>query len=74
MHQRERIHSRSQIVHHDAGAFGQPLQSADRKRLPHIEDTEEYKAGKKSFPSEGDSDQRDELAGDFIDDDELRIF
>ena len=74
MHNGERINSRSQVVHHDAGAFGQPLQSPDGKRLPHIEDTKEYKAREKSFPSQRDGDERDQLPRDFIDDDELRVF
>src|ERR1019366_1346596 len=44
MHDGERIKSRSQVVHHNAGALGQPLQSPNWKRLPNIEDTEENKA------------------------------
>ena len=74
MHHGERIKSRSQVVHHNAGAFGQSLQSPDGKRLPNIEHTEEYKTREKCFPRERNGDERDKLAGDFIDDDELRIF
>src|SRR6202041_806259 len=58
----------------DAGAFGKPLQSPDGKRFQNIEDTKEYKAREKCFPSEGDGDERYELAGDFVDDAELRVF
>ena len=74
MHDGERIKSRSQVVHHNASAFGQPLQSPNRKRLQNIEDTEKYKAREKGFPSERNGDERNQLPGDFIDDDELRVF
>ena len=74
MHDRERIKPRPQIIHHDSGAFRQPLQSPDWKRLQNIEDTKKYKAREKGFPSERDGDQRDQLSGDFVNHDELRIF
>ena len=74
MHDGERVKSRSQIVHNNAGALGQPLQSPNRKRLPNIEDTEEYKARKKTFPSKRNGDEGYQLSRDFVDDDELRIF
>ena len=74
MHDGERIKSRCQVIHHNAGALGQPLQSANRKRLPNIEDTEEYKAREKSFPSQRDGDECNQLPRNFIDDDELRVF
>src|SRR5208282_59836 len=73
MYDGERIKSRSQVVDYNAGALGQPFQSADGKRFPHIEDTKKYKAREKSFPSERDGDKSNELSGNFIDDDELRI-
>src|SRR5271166_3535186 len=74
MHDGESIKARAQVIHHDAGAFGEPLQPADRKRLQDIEDTKEYKAREKRFPGERDGDESDELAGDFVDDYELGIF
>ena len=74
MHDGERIKPRSQIIHHYTGTLRQPFQSANRKRLPNIEDTEEYKAREKSFPSQRDPDECNQLPGDFIDDDELRVF
>ena len=73
MHDRKRVKSRSQVVHHNAGALGQPLQSPNRKRLPNIEDTEEYKAREKGFPTERDGDDCNQLPRYFINDDELRI-
>ena len=74
MHDSQRIKSRSQVIHHDPGAFGQLLQQAERRRLQDIENTKKYKACEKSFPSEWDSDERDQLARNFVDHDELRIF
>ena len=74
MHDGERIKSRSQVIHHYTGTLGQPFQSPNRKRLPNIEDTEEYKAREKGFPSERDGDECNQLPGDFINDDELRVF
>jgi len=74
MHNCERIQSRSQVVHYNACALGQSLQSPNRKRLQNIEDTEEYKAREKGFPSRRDGDERNQLSGNFIDDDELRVF
>src|ERR1700722_19083241 len=74
MHDGKRIKSCTEIVHYNAGAFRQPLQSANGKRLPDIEDTEKYKAREKRFPNERYSDERDELPSNFVDDDELRIF
>ena len=71
MHHSERVKSRSQVVHHNAGAFGKPLQSPNRKRFPNIEHTEEYKAREKSFPSQRDGDEYNQLPRNFIDDDEL---
>jgi hypothetical protein len=74
MHDCKRIKSRAQIIHHNAGAFGEPLQPPDWKRLQNIEDTEKYKAHEKRFPSQRDSNEGDKLPGDFIDDDELGVF
>ena len=74
MHDGEGIKSRAQIVDDDAGAFGKPLQAPDGKRFQNIEDTKEYKASEKRFPGEWNGDECDELAGDFVDDDELRVF
>ena len=74
MHDGERIKSRAQIVDDDAGAFRKPFQPPDGKRFQNIEDTKEYKAGEKRFPGERYGDEGDELTGDLVDDDELRVF
>jgi hypothetical protein len=74
MHDGKRKKARAQIIHHDTGAFGQPLQQADGRRLQDIEDTEKYKAREERFPSERDGDEGDQLASDLVYDDELRIF
>ena len=74
MHDDQSIESRTQVIHYDAGAFRQPLEPADRRRLQDIEDTKKYKAGEKSFPSERNSDEGDELPGNFVDHYELGIF
>ncbi len=74
MHDCERIKSRAQVIHYDTGALGQSLQPSNGIRLPNIEDTEEYKAREKRFPTERNRDERNQLPRDFIDDDELRVF
>ena len=74
MHDRERIKPRSQIVYHNARALGQPLKPSNRKRLEDIEDTEKYKAREKSFPSERDGDERNQLSSGFVNDNELWVF
>ena|SRR5215467_11337520 len=74
MHEDESVESRAQVIHYDAGAFGEPLEPADRWRLHNIEDTKKYKASEKSFPSERNRDESDELPRNFVDHDELRVF
>src|SRR5580692_7135224 len=74
MHDCERIKSRAQVVYHNAGAFGKPLQPANWEWFPDIEDTKEYKARDKRFPSERDGDESNELSCNFVNDDELRVF
>ncbi len=73
MHDDQGVESRAQVVDDDASAFGQPFQSSDGKRLPHIEDTEKYKAREKGFPRQRNGDEGNELPGNFIDNDKLRI-
>ena len=74
MHNDESIQSRPQVIDDDSDAFWQALQLPHRRWLQNIEDTKKYKAREKSFPSEGDSNQRDQLTGDFVNHHKLRIF
>ena len=61
------------IIEHDPGALWKSLQLAYRRRLDDVEGSEKYKTGEKSFPRQGDGDQRDQLSGNLIDHDKLRI-
>src|SRR5258708_37809121 len=74
MHNGERIESCSQVIHHYTGTLGKLFQSPNWKRLPNIEDTEEYKAREKGFLSERDGDECNQLPGYFINKDEFRFF
>ncbi len=74
MHQDESVQACAQIIHHNADAFGEPLQPANRRRLQYVEDTKKYKASQKRFPSQRNRDQGDQLTRYLIDDDELRVF
>src|SRR5256885_1051937 len=74
MHDDESVQSSPEVIDYDSSAFRQTLQLTNRRRLQNVEDTKKYKAGEKGFPSEGDGNQRDQLTGDFVNHDELRIF
>jgi hypothetical protein len=73
LHYRERINSGSDIVHHDPRSFGKTLQLPHRGRLQNIEATEKYKAHEQGFPRDRSEEQRNPLARDFIDDNNLGI-
>src|SRR6266496_4440170 len=62
------------IIEHDSGTFWKSLQLSYRRRLDDIQRSEKYKTREESLPCEGNGDQRDELSGDLVDYDELRIF
>jgi len=74
LHYYESIDSRGDVVEHDSGAFWKFLQLSNGRGLDDIERSKKYKTSEKSFPRDGDSDEGDELPGDFVDYDELRIF
>src|SRR5579864_9415160 len=74
MHRNTGENPRGYIVKHDSGSFWKSLQLPNRRRLKDIESSEKYKTGEESFPRERNGDQGDELSGNFVDDDELRIF
>jgi hypothetical protein len=74
MHRNERENPCRQIIEDDSGAFWKLLQLPHRRRLDDIECSKKYKTREQSFPRQRDSDERDELTGDFVDDYELGIF
>ena len=65
--------SRRHIVKYDSSALGKSLQLPYGRRLKDIEGSKKYKTRKKSFPCQRNSDQRDELSSNFVDDHELGI-
>ena len=74
MHPNEGQNSCRNIIEYDSGALWKSLQLPHRRRLDDIKDSKKYKAREKGFPREGDGDQRDQLSGDLVDDNKLRIF
>ena len=74
LHHYQSVYSSRDIVEHDPGAFWQSFQLSDGRGLEDVEDSKKYKTGEKSFPFERNGDERDELAGDLVDDDEAGIF
>jgi hypothetical protein len=74
LHYCERVNSRRDIVEHDPGSFRQSFQLTDGRRFDDVEDSKKYKTGEESFPREGNRDKRDQLPGDFVDDDDAGIF
>ena len=61
------------IVEDDAPAFGEAFELAGGKGLGDIEEAKENKSDEGVTPVEGAEEQRDPLAGDFVDDHEFRI-
>ena len=74
MHSNEGENPCRHIIEYDSGALGKSLQLPHRRGLDDIEGSEKYKTREKSFPCEGNGNQRDQLSGDLVDHDELRIF
>jgi len=74
MHYNERENSCRDIIEHDSGAFWKSLQLPHRRRLDDIERSKKYKTHEESLPRERDGDQRDQLTGNFVDHDKLRVF
>ena len=74
MHHHERENPCGDIIEHDAGAIWKSFQLPYRRRLEDIKRSKKYKTGERSFPREGDGDERDQLAGYLVDDDELGVF
>ena len=74
MHPNQSQDSCRHIVKHNSHSLRKLLQLPNRRRLNDIEGSEKYKTREKSFPCKRDRDQRDELSGDLINDNHLRIF
>ena len=74
LHDHQRINSGGYIVQHNACPFRQPLQLSHRRWLQNIEDTKKYKTRQKSLPRERHGNERDQLPGNFVDNDKLWIF
>jgi len=74
LHPHQGVNPCRNIIQHNARAFRQPLQLPYRGRLDDIEASKKYKARQKSFPREGDGNQRDQLSSNLVNDHELRIF
>jgi len=74
MHRDQRENSGCNIIENDSGTFWKLLQLPHRRRFDDIERSKKYKTREQSFPRQRDSDESDELSGDFVDDYELRIF
>ena len=64
----------SHIIDHDTHSFGKSFEQAHRGRLDDIEPSKKYKAQQQRLPRDWSRDQGDELAGNFVDHDKLRIF
>ena len=62
------------VVEHDAGAGGEALELADRRRLGDVEEAEEEQGKQGVGPVGGEADEGDELAGDLVDDDVAGVF
>jgi len=74
LHYHQSVKSGCDVIEHDSDAFGKFFQLANWRRLEDVEDSKKYKTGEKSFPRKRDGDEGDQLSGNFVDDDELRIF
>lgn len=74
MHHCKCIEAGRDIIDYDPSPPGKFLELAHGRRFDDIEDSKKYKTEDKSFPREGDGDKGDELTGDLIDHNELRIF
>ncbi len=74
MHHDQSVKASAHIVDHNSRAFRQSLQLPHRWRLHNIEPSKKYKARQQTFPRSRRRDQCDELAGNFVNHHELRVF
>ena len=61
------------IIEDDAPAFGEPFKLADGKWLGDVEEAKEDEGDEGVTPVGAAAEEGDPLAGDFVDDDELRV-
>ncbi len=74
LHYRQRVKPCAHIIYYDAKAFGKMLKLTHRRRFHNIESSEKYKSQQQGFPCDRRRDQSDQLARDFVNHHELRIF
>ncbi len=74
LHHDERSDAGCHVVQDNSRAFRQFLELPYRRGLHNIEGPKKYKTREKSFPREGNRNQRDQLPGNLIDDNRLWIF
>ncbi len=73
LHYSQSVKAGSHVVHHNADSLGEALELTHRRRLDDIEGSKKYKAQQQRLPCDRSRNQSDKLAGDFVDDHNLRI-
>ena len=74
LHHSQPVKAGPHVINHNAHSLGQAFELAYRRRLDDIERSKKYKAQQQRLPRRRRRNQSDELAGDFVDDNELRVF
>ena len=70
----EGVDSGSDVVEHDAPAFGKEFDLADWRRLGDVEEAEEDEPDDRVFPTGRGGNEGDPLADDLVGDDDLGVF
>jgi hypothetical protein len=73
LHYSQTIKAGSHVVHHNADSLGEAFELTHRRRLDDIECSKKYKAQQQRLPCDRSRNQSDKLAGDFVDDYNLRV-
>ena len=74
MHRNQRVKPRPEVIDDNSHPPRKAFQTTDRRRFQNVEPTKKYKAQQQRFPRDGNRYHREQLAGDFINHDKLRIF
>ena len=74
MHTNQCIKPSRHVIQYDAKTFRQVLQLPRGRRLENVKPSKKYKAQEERFPRHWNANEGDELTGNFVDDDKLRIF